>query len=137
MKALQEIEKDLDIYQLHTDYLDDRLGYRCCELALAALKNGCYGVGADRHSRHGKAGGCWPFAQQALDIACRDVSFDKVPINPGCMTGSVTLRHAESFASSGYLRRIVRDYREPRLLQVCNPLAAAAAVRVLPNLNPG
>lgn len=46
MKALQELEKDLAIYQLHKDYQDDRLGYRCCELAVAALKNGCYGVGA-------------------------------------------------------------------------------------------
>ncbi len=46
MKVLQELEKDLDIYPLHKDYQDDRLGYRCCELALAALKNGCYGVGA-------------------------------------------------------------------------------------------
>ncbi|MEN8135400.1 MAG: nucleoside deaminase [Thermodesulfobacteriota bacterium] len=46
MKVLQELTKDLDIYQLHKDYQDDRLGYRCCELALTALENGCYGVGA-------------------------------------------------------------------------------------------
>ena len=46
MKVPLELQKDLDTYQVHQDYQDDRLGYRCCELASAALANGCYGVGA-------------------------------------------------------------------------------------------
>jgi cytosine deaminase len=46
MKVPQELQKGLDTYKLNKDCQDDRLGYRCCELALAALENGCYGVGA-------------------------------------------------------------------------------------------
>lgn len=54
MDVPRELQKDLENYQLGKDCQDERLGYRCCELALTALKNGCYGVGAVLFDQQGE-----------------------------------------------------------------------------------
>ena len=54
MKTLQELQKTLSIYLLDENYQDDRLGYRCCELAMEALENDCYGVGAELVDNRGQ-----------------------------------------------------------------------------------
>lgn len=46
MLTLPELETALASYQLDGKQRDDRLGFRCCELALEALGNNCHGVGA-------------------------------------------------------------------------------------------
>lgn len=46
MKNLHEFKKTFATYRVNEDHQDDRLGYRCCELACTALENKCYGVGA-------------------------------------------------------------------------------------------
>lgn len=46
MKTLTELQIELANYQINAGHCDDRLAHRCCELALEALANGCYGVGA-------------------------------------------------------------------------------------------
>lgn len=46
MTTRQELQDTLNSYQIDEAHQDDRLGHRCCELAMAALENECYGIGA-------------------------------------------------------------------------------------------
>lgn len=46
MKSLPELRDEIADYRPDGDYPDEPLAYRCCKLALAALDDGCYGVGA-------------------------------------------------------------------------------------------
>ena len=46
MNSLQELNRTLAEYRVDDNFQDDRLGYRCCELAMEALNDKCYGVGA-------------------------------------------------------------------------------------------
>lgn len=46
MPGYKELQKNLTLYQLDENNRDERFAYRCCELALEALENGCYGIGA-------------------------------------------------------------------------------------------
>lgn len=88
-----------------------------------------------RHPRDGKTNRSWVFRDQSLDVSSRDVTFDGVECDSGSVAGSELLRHTETGPRIRDIGDVVCDDFKSRLLQVVDPLCAAATCRSLPDFH--
>ena len=91
--------------------------------------------GADRHTRHTQADDVRFFSEHPQDLIFRDMAFNNVAINDGCMAGLGLQRDFVVGFYLGELRALFRLYDKADIFQMLAPTAAAASARGLVNLD--
>ena len=86
---------------------------------------------AHGHAGHAQASGRGLQREQALDVVGRNVALERVAGDHAGMAAAELVRDAVALANGAGVRRLVHLDREAGSLEMVDPGAAAAAVRVL------
>ena len=105
-------------------------------VAAAAKERAVHAGAADGHARHAQAQRHRALTQQAVDVGCGHMAFDHVAAHQRGVAGAVLLRHPQALAC-GDVAGVEGAHAEAVFFEVSDPVVAAAALGVFPDLHHG